>query len=146
MQEDSFLTFDPSEHLLVLVGRVVVQNDVDLLVLGNRLVDLSQESQHLLVAVLTIGLADHLTRCHIQRREQRGRTVTLVIVRHRRAAPLLHWQTGLGAVQRLDLTLLIEAEHRSVLGWVEVQPNHVAQLLFEARVIAELEGADEVRL
>ena len=146
MQEDSFLAFDPCEHLLVLVGRVVVQDDVDFLTLGNCFVDLSQESQHLLVAVLTIGLADHPTRCHIQRREQRGRTVTLVIVRHRRAATLLHWQTGLGAVQRLDLTLLIEAEHRSVPGWVEVQPNHVAQLLFEARVIAELERANQVRL
>ena len=146
MQEDAFLAFDPSEYLLVLVGRVVVQNDVDLLTLGNRLVDLSQESQHLLVAMLAISLADHLTRCHIQRREQRGRTVTLVIVRHRRAATLLHWQAGLGAVQRLDLTLLIEAEHRSVLRWIEIQPDHIAQLLFEARVIAELEGANQVRL
>ena len=84
--------------------------------------NLSQKPQHLLVSVLSIGLADHLSRSHVQRREPRGGTVTFVVVCHRRAAPPLHRQTGLRAVQGLDLALLVKAEHRGVVRWVEVQP------------------------
>ena len=83
---------------------------------------------------------------HVQRREQRGGTVTFVVVCHRRAAPFLHRQTGLRAVQGLDRALLVKAEHRGVVRRVEVQPDYIAQLLLKARVIAELEGADQVRL
>ena len=42
---------------------------------------------------------------HVERREQRCRAVTLVIVRHRRRAPLLHRQAGVCATERLDLDL-----------------------------------------
>ena len=44
------------------------------------------------------------------------------------------------------LALLVKAECCGVMRRVEVQPDHVAQLLLEGRVIAELEGADQVRL
>ena len=72
--------------------------------------------------------------------------MTFVVVCHRRAAPFLHWQTGLRAVQGLDLTLLIKTEHRGVVRRIQIQPHHIAQLLLETRVVAELEGADQVRL
>ena len=55
------LAFDPREHLLVFVRRVVVQHDVNLLFLGDCLLNLSQKPQHLLVSMLAIGLADHLS-------------------------------------------------------------------------------------
>jgi len=55
-----------------------------------------------------------------------------------------HRHTGLRAVQRLDLALLVKAEHRSVVRRVEVQPDHLAQLLLEPRVMAELEDRDAV--
>ena len=96
--------------------------------------------------MLAIRLADDLSRGDVQRREQRGGPVALVVVCHRLTTPLLHRQTGLRAVQGLDLALLVKAEHRGVVRRVEVQPDHIAQLLFEARVIAEFEGPNQVRL
>jgi hypothetical protein len=50
----------------------------------------------------------------IQRGEQPRRAMALVVVRHRPRAPCLHRQAGLRAIQRLNLTLLIERKaHRS---------------------------------
>ena len=72
--------------------------------------------------------------------------MTFVVVCHRCAAHLLHRQTGLRTVQGLDLALLVKAKHRGVVRRVEVQPDYIAQLLLEARVVAEFEGADQVRL
>ena len=51
VEVDVFRAFGPRLHLLVLVGRVVVQNDVDLSPLRHLLLDLAEEPEHLLVAV-----------------------------------------------------------------------------------------------
>jgi hypothetical protein len=45
----------------------------------------------------------------------------------------------LGAFQRLDLGLLVHAQHDRVLGRVQVQPDHVADLGRKLRVGGELE-------
>jgi hypothetical protein len=51
-----------------------------------------------------------------------------------------------GAVQGLDLGLLVDAQHQRPVGRVDVEPDHVADLLDEQRVGAELERIDEVGL
>ncbi len=72
--------------------------------------------------------------------EQRGCAVALVVVGHGLAAAFFHWQTGLGAVQSLYLTLLIDAEHQCVLGWIEVETDDIFELSGELRIIADLEA------
>ena len=57
-----------------------------------------------------------------------------------------HRQQRLGAVERLDLRLLVHAEHQRVLGWAHVEPDDVAHLLDEERVRRELEGLAPMRL
>jgi hypothetical protein len=44
------------------------------------------------------------------------------------------------------MALLINREHQSVLGWVDVEPDDVSDLLHELRVVGELEGLHPVRL
>ena len=90
--------------------------------------------------------ADDLTAGHVQRGEQRGGAspdvvggLTLGHARH-------HRQHRLGPVQGLDPALLIHAEHQSPLGRVEVEPDHVVDLVDEVRVGGELERLDPVRL
>ena len=78
-------------------------------------------------------------------REQRGRSVPLVVVGHGAGAALLHGQAGLGAVEGLDLALLVDREDDGVGRRVYVKPHHVAQLLHELRVVGELEPFDPVR-
>ena len=46
-----------------------------------------------------------VTSRHVQRREQRRGAVAFVVVGHGTGAALLHRQTGLGTVKRLDLEL-----------------------------------------
>jgi glutamine synthetase-like protein len=66
--------------------------------------------------------------------EQRGRAVTLVIM----AAPLdltrPHRQQRLGAIDCLDLGLLINAEHEGVVGRVDVEADDVAHLVDKQRI------------
>ena len=72
--------------------------------------------------------------------------VTDVIVGHRPGPPLFHRQAGLGAVKRLDLRLLVNRQHQTVCGRVEIEPDHVAQLGGKRRVLRQLEVAHPMRL
>src|SRR5450759_3224063 len=78
--------------------------------------------------------------------EQCGRAVTFVVVGHRPGAALLHRQTGLGAVERLDLAFFIDREDDGMGGRVDIETDDVAQLVDEARVGRELELFHPVRL
>ena len=60
------------------------------------------------VAVVLHVAADHRAVEHIERGEERSGAVTLVIVGHRPAAPLLQRQSRLRAIERLDLTFLVD--------------------------------------
>ena len=67
-------------------------------------------------------------------------------MRHAAASALLHGQTGLGAVEGLDLALLVDAQHHGPLGGVEIEADDVDQLLFEVGVVRELERPHQMRL
>ena len=51
-----------------------------------------------------------------------------------------HRQNRLGAVERLNLALLIHTQHQSVIGRVEIQARNIAYLLDEERIGGEFEG------
>ncbi len=89
---------------------------------------------------------DHVTVEDVESGEQRGRAVTLVVVRPGASFAGLQRQAGLGAIERLDLALLVEREDQAVGGRINVQPDDVAQLLGERRVVRALECAHPVRL
>src|SRR5512132_3441273 len=80
------------------------------------------------------------------RAANRQRAVTGIIVGAALGLPGAPWQQGLGAVQSLDLTLLVHAQHKGVLGWGHVEPDDVAHLLPDERLARELEDLDPVRL
>ena len=65
---------------------------------------------------------------------------------HGAAAPLLHWQSWLATVERLDLALLIDRQHDGVGRWIDVEPDDVVQFAGEARVVGQLEMPRTVRL
>jgi hypothetical protein len=90
--------------------------------------------------------------------EQCGGAVPLVIVRHRLAAPRLDRQSGLGAVERLDLALLVDRQHHSVGRRIDPrvrpvagpragsEPDDISQLGGKARIARALESAQPMRL
>ena len=94
----------------------------------------------------TVAVADHLAGGDIESGKQRRRAVANVVV----AAPLrlagAHRKQRLGAIERLDLALLVDAQHHGMLGRAQVEPDDVAHLLDEQRVVGELEGLGAMRL
>jgi hypothetical protein len=77
--------------------------------------------------------------------EQRGGTVTLVVVRHRPRAPWLHRQPRLGTVERLNLAFLVDRENDRMGGRIDVEADHILELLREFRIGRQLEHADAMR-
>ena len=55
-------------------------------------------------------------------------------------------QHRLGAVERLHLRLFVDAEHQRPIGRMQIDADHVAQLLDEVRIATELERLDAMRL
>ena len=47
-------------------------------------------------------------------------------------------QDRLAALQRLNLALLINAQDQGFIRWVQIQPDNVAYLLDEERVVGKL--------
>ena len=69
-----------------------------------------------------------------------------VIVRHRARALRRQRQAQLCAFERLALAFLVAAQHQRLLGWIEIEPDHVPELLLERRIVRQLEGLQTMRL
>ena len=65
---------------------------------------------------------------------------------HRAGPALLHWQAGLGAIEGLDLRLVVDREDDGMGGRIDIEPDNIAQLVDELRVGGELKVLDPVRL
>ena len=113
----------------MLVGRVVVHDQVDLLFGRDDVVDDAQKLQPLLVAVPILAHGDDVALQGIEGGEQRCGAVALVVVSHRAAAALLHRQTRLCPIQSLNLALLVSAQNHGMFGRTQIQANNVFQLL-----------------
>src|SRR5271167_4151797 len=98
------------------MGSVVVQDEMELEVSGEASINAAQELQEFLVPMALMALADDGAREQVESGKEAGGAVTLVVVSHRPAAPLLHRQARPRAVQRLDLALLVYAKHDSAIG------------------------------
>ena len=98
------------------------------------------------MAVALHAAADHRPVEHAERGEQGGGAVALVVMRHGLAASGLDRQSGLGAVERLDLALLIERQHHSVGRGIDIKGDDVGELVSKAGIARALEGAQPVRL
>jgi hypothetical protein len=70
-----------------------------------------QETQKLLMAVALHALPDHRTGGDIERGKEGSGAMALVVVRHGARSALFHRQPWLGTVERLDLALLVDAQH-----------------------------------
>ena len=129
----------------MLVSAVVVADQMQLqlgIALGQRL----QEGDELGVPMAPVATPVDLAAGHLQRGEQTGGAVAQVIMGHAGGQPGPHRQHRLGAVKRLNLRLLVHAQHQRALGGVQIEPDDIGQLCVELRVAAELEGFDPVRL
>ncbi len=130
----------PGLDLRVVVRGVVVRDAVDFERGRYSSLDLPQEGQVLLMTMPRFATGQHRAVEHVQRGEQRGCAVTLVVVGDALDVAEAHGQHGLCSLQGLALALLVHADDQRVVGRAQVQANDVAQLLDEERVVGQLEA------
>src|SRR6188474_3087828 len=98
---------EPVADALGLVGAGIVDDQMDVEIVGHLGFDRIEELAELLSAMAAKAPPDHLAGLHIERGEQRQRAMALVVV----AAPFglsgPHRQQRLRPVERLDLALLV---------------------------------------
>src|ERR1700747_2544604 len=130
----------------MFVGGVVVEHRVDQLASWNLALDGIEKADEFEVAMALHAAADNRAVEHAERGEQGGGAVPLVIVRHGLAAARLDWQSGLRAVEGLDLALFVNRQHDGMRRRIDIKPNDVSQLGDKARIARAFEGAQPVRL
>jgi hypothetical protein len=81
----------------------------------------------------------------LQGRVEVNDAVALVVVRVTGRPPRAQGERQLRALQRLDRRLLVDAEHHSMLGRVEVEADDVVDLGGKLRVPTDLVGSYEMR-
>ena len=93
---------------------------------GDVEVDQFEEGEDVSRGVGLAAVGEHLTGGHVKGGEDVGGAVPAVVVGHGAGPTRLEGQRWLGAVQRLGLGLLVEAEHRGPLRRIQVETDHVA--------------------
>ena len=126
---------EPFLDLVLFVRCVIVEDHVDGLVLGHLALDAVEEADELLMPVPLHVLGDDRSVEHVECGKQRGRAVTFVIMGHGPGTALLHRQTGLGAIKRLNLRLLVKGQHHRMGRRRDIKPDDIAELLGEGRIV-----------
>src|SRR5260221_12712636 len=106
----------PFADLRMPVRGIVVDDRVDRLSLGNVRVDLIEEADEFLMPMALHVAAGNGAVQDIERGEQRGGAVALVVVRHRSGGTWFPRQAGLGVIGGVNLASLISREADGV-GW-----------------------------
>jgi hypothetical protein len=113
---------------------------------GDRAVDRGQELLELDRAVTLVQRADHLAGGDVQCRVQARRAGALVVMGGAFGRAGQHRQDRRGAVERLDLGLLVDAQHDGAFRRCQVEPDDVADLVDEQRILGQLPSLLAVRL
>src|ERR1041385_1481306 len=136
----------PRTNLGDFMRAVVVHHQVNVEPTWQIRIDLIEKPKELLMSVSAVATADRNTAGYIHSRKQRSDSVAFVVVRLPRRHAGRERQNRLRAIQRLNLALLVYAEHNSAVRRIQVQPHDVPHLLDELRVFGELEIFYPMRL
>ena len=119
---------EPVSDQRCFMGAVVIHDDVHVEPTRNVRLNQIEEFPKLRGPVPLMKLRDHFTGLRVERGEQRRRAVAFVVVRPALNLSRLQRQERLGPIERLNLRLLIDAKHRRVRGWVQIEADDVAYL------------------
>jgi hypothetical protein len=108
--------------------------------------ELVEKGEELLMGVLGIARAGDLPGRDLQGGVEAGGPVALVVMSHPVRLATLDRQRRLGAIQRLDLRLLIHAQDQRALRRRQIQADDVDHLLDQLRILGELKRPDLVGL
>ena len=116
----------PGLNLGMLVGAVVVRDQMEVDSRGDAAVEVVKKREQFLLAMARLTQGNHFTIEGVECREQGGSAVAVVIVSYSFDIAQSHRQDRLGTFQRLDLALLIHTQHQRLVGRIKVAPYDVA--------------------
>src|SRR5687768_1736749 len=119
------MAFQPSPHIGMFVSSIIINDEMKWDLTWKLLIEGAEEAEELLMPMPLIALADHLALQHLQRGEQSRGAVPLVIVGHGPTTSFFEGQAWLCPIQRLNLALLVHAQHDRPLRRIQVQPHHI---------------------
>lgn len=138
--------FEEAADLCRLVRGEVVEDDVDLSPGRLSGQQLFEKGDQLVAGMALHGLAkDGSAQC-VERGVERERAVAEVLEAVALQAPRRERQHRIEPVERLDVTLLVQAEHRSMLRRIEIETNDVGGLLLEIGIVGSHVALDPMRL
>jgi len=140
---------EPESYLGMLVGGIVVDDQMNVEMLGHDLIDALEELQKLLVTMACLALSEDGPGRDIQGGKQSRGAMANVVMRH----PLLHNPGPSATPAGCDLGLGSATSHRPraqsrnrVIGRIQIKPHHIAYLLNKERIAGQLEALAAVRL
>src|SRR4030042_3310866 len=128
------------------MGAVVIHYQVQFHFNREFSIQTFQEFEKLLMPVPSKTLPDDLTLSQFERRKECRGAVALVVMGHGSTAAFFQRQTRLRAIQRLNLTFLVHAEHQAFLRRIEIETHYVSQFLQKPGIPRQLERLYSVRL
>ena len=120
---------------LGLVRREVVADDMDLFAPGLMSNDVGEEGHELGAGVPRRCLTQNFARLGVEGGIKRQRAVTVILESVSLDATRRKRQHRIEPIQGLNGTLLIDAEHRGMRRWVQVQADDIGGLGFEVRIV-----------
>ncbi len=146
MKVEAWMSLEPISHFGFLVGGVIVNNQVKIKDWCRLGVHPAQKAQELLVSVPLRALANNTPVKHAQCSKQCSRAIAFIVMSH----PSRHSRTKrhhrARPIQRLNSALLVCAQSQRFVRRIQIQPNHILQLLDEMRVFAQSECLNQMRL
>src|ERR1700722_2084036 len=146
VEDEARMAGQPSLDLWMLMSGVVVDNGMNDFAGGHLGFHGIEEADELLMAGALHAAANDLALEHVEGGKEGSGAVADVVMGHRSATALLDRQTGLGAVQRLDLAFLVERQHHSMGRWIDIEADDLAQLVGASLVVGQLELTHPMRL
>ena len=128
MEDEARVASEPGEHLRLLVGGVVVEDDMDDLAGRHVRFDGVEEADELLVPVALHAAAEHAPVEHVEGGEQGGGAVALVVVGHGAGAACFMGRPGWVRSSAWIWRLLVDRQHHG-MGWrVDIEADDVLSL------------------
>src|SRR3989339_1550247 len=121
----AFMQRKPALDRCVLMGRIVVNDQVHIELLRDILLNVLQELQELLVPMPPLALRDHLATGNVQGGKECRCAMPYVVVSHTFDIAEPHWEHGLCSIESLDLALFIDTEHDRILWRTQIEPYNV---------------------
>src|SRR5438132_2550386 len=129
-----------------LVGREIVENDVDLFASALAGDDRSEEGHEVFAGVPVYGFPENLSGPRVEGGEERQGAMAVVLEAMSFEPAGAQWQNGVKAIEGLDVGLLVNAKHRRMLGRVEIEANHIGRLCLEVRIVGQHVATDALWL